>query len=42
MSTRPASAKATTKRRRHEEVGLDILMNARLEVAVAGKGRWLQ
>jgi hypothetical protein len=34
---RPARAKATTSGRGHEEVGLDVLVHARLEVAVAGE-----
>ena len=49
LSTRPARAKATTSIGRHQEVGLDPLVDAGLEVAVAGEdgrdvqvvaGRW--
>ena len=35
--TRPARAKATTSGGRHEEIRLDVLVDARFKIAVAGK-----
>ena len=39
MSTRPGERKRDDQRRRHEEIRLDVLVDARLEVAVAGQHR---
>ena len=37
MSTRPGERESDDERRRHEEVRLDVLVHARLEIAVAGE-----
>ena len=37
MVTRPGQGEGHDQRRGHEEVGLDVLMDARLKIAVAGK-----